>query len=79
MKEDVDSCSLPSDAVYLNVRRSVITARECVSQSVPIWNALRSEIDGRHYLYLKHILNETEHFFNERICLKIRKMCGGIR
>lgn len=43
MNEDADACSLPSDAVYLNVRRSVITARKQVSQAVLIWNALRSE------------------------------------
>lgn len=75
MKENnSNSCSLPSDAIYLNIRRSVITAQRQVSQTVPIWNALRSETGRIHCRHLIRILKETEHCFDGRNWWKMHQV-----
>lgn len=61
-----DELSVSSDEVYLNIRRSVITAQRQVSQTFSFWNSLRSIFGRIHYRHLIRFLKEKEMYFDGR-------------
>ncbi len=69
-----DNPALPSDEVYLNIRRSVVAAQRQVSQTFPFWNSLRSGFGRIHYRHLIHNFMEKERCFDGRNFWKVYQL-----